>query len=321
MATHADYFILDRLTQAPSDTSHILISDPLRYSTDAGWSWRAPHGGPQNWPSHARFDPADANLAYCVGGSAIETIDLFNSLDGGANWHQLLYACWFWEIEVGWNTPGVMMASTLGQVVDVSTDSGHSWTARATPFDTNVIRSLPWWPGCFFISGANMAETFYQVWRTTDLGGSWFQCGDGLPELPVSLYYASMFLEGHPTEPTLYVALEGSGVWRWHLSGAGAPDAELPQENGIQLLLYPNPSSSPSSCRVRLMSSDDVSLRLFDARGRLLQTLHEGSLPAGVYTFSWREDTATERRAASGIYYLRLDAGGVHEERKIVILK
>ncbi len=43
-ATHADYFILDRLTQAPSDTSRILINDPLRFSTDAGWSWRAPWG-------------------------------------------------------------------------------------------------------------------------------------------------------------------------------------------------------------------------------------------------------------------------------------
>jgi hypothetical protein len=64
-----------------------------------------------------------------------------------------------------------------------------------------------------------------------------------------------------------------------------------------------------------------VSLRVFDARGRLVRTLVDGYEPGGDRTASWfgRDDRGLP--VASGIYYYQLTARSFSEMRKMVLLK
>ena len=63
-----------------------------------------------------------------------------------------------------------------------------------------------------------------------------------------------------------------------------------------------------------------MALRLFDANGRLVRNLQDGVFTAGTHIFRWRDGEGGGHLSASGIYYLRLDAGGAHEQRKLVVL-
>jgi hypothetical protein len=72
---------------------------------------------------------------------------------------------------------------------------------------------------------------------------------------------------------------------------------------------YPNPGSGARAIRFGLPTSSAVTLRVFDAAGRLVRTLENGVLPAGEYRSAWdlRDDGGAT--VATGVYFVRLAAG------------
>ena len=64
-----------------------------------------------------------------------------------------------------------------------------------------------------------------------------------------------------------------------------------------------------------------ASLQVFDLRGRLVSTLHEGELPAGRHSVVWRGDGQGGRPAATGIYFVRLHDGQQSRTAKAVLAK
>jgi flagellar hook assembly protein FlgD len=64
-----------------------------------------------------------------------------------------------------------------------------------------------------------------------------------------------------------------------------------------------------------------VSLRIYDAAGRLVRVLIAGTKPAGNYSEAWDGLDASGRASASGIYFYRLDAGAFAQTRKMVLLR
>jgi len=64
-----------------------------------------------------------------------------------------------------------------------------------------------------------------------------------------------------------------------------------------------------------------VSLDLYDAGGRLVRTLLRGQEPVGLHTLTWDGRDGGGRLAGSGVYFLRLVAGGSEDRRAIVLMK
>ena len=62
-------------------------------------------------------------------------------------------------------------------------------------------------------------------------------------------------------------------------------------------------------------------IEIFDAQGRLVQTLLDGILPAGTNTVKWDGSSAAGTKAASGVYFCRLTAGRSVVSRKMVLLR
>lgn len=69
---------------------------------------------------------------------------------------------------------------------------------------------------------------------------------------------------------------------------------------------WPNPASTDAFFRFALPADAEVSLQVYDVRGRLLQTVTEGTLPAGEHTLAWNGRDQTGRRVAMGLYLARL---------------
>ena len=63
-----------------------------------------------------------------------------------------------------------------------------------------------------------------------------------------------------------------------------------------------------------------VSLVIYDQRGRLVRTL-AAETAAGHHEATWDGRTDGGRRAASGLYFARLQVDGVTEIRKMALVK
>ena len=90
---------------------------------------------------------------------------------------------------------------------------------------------------------------------------------------------------------------------------------------GMQISNAPNPFNPRTTFTYRLSNEGAVRLAVYDAQGREVATLVDEVQRAGTHSVSW--DARTERAAplASGIYFARLESGGLERIRKIVLMK
>ncbi len=79
---------------------------------------------------------------------------------------------------------------------------------------------------------------------------------------------------------------------------------------------YPNPFNPTTSLKISLQESADVSLCIYDITGRLVETLYDGSLSPGDYSF-----TFVGTGLASGLYFAQLRAGGTMSIQKLMLSK
>jgi flagellar hook assembly protein FlgD len=84
---------------------------------------------------------------------------------------------------------------------------------------------------------------------------------------------------------------------------------------------YPNPFNPSTTIKYSVASEGRVQLMVFDAAGRRIRMLVDEDQPAGSHhvTFDGRDDAGSA--VASGVYFYRLDAAGVTQTRKMVLLK
>jgi serine protease AprX len=77
----------------------------------------------------------------------------------------------------------------------------------------------------------------------------------------------------------------------------------------------PNPFVSRTQIRFAVENDGPVSLRIYDVRGREVETLVDGFRTSGVHAVDW---DAKDR--PSGVYFYRLAAGDSEETRKKMVL-
>lgn len=79
---------------------------------------------------------------------------------------------------------------------------------------------------------------------------------------------------------------------------------------------YPNPFNPLTTIAYELPKQSKVLIRVFDALGRIIKTLVNGSQTAGKYEIVW--DAADN---PSGIYFYKLESEGVSETKKMILVK
>jgi hypothetical protein len=80
---------------------------------------------------------------------------------------------------------------------------------------------------------------------------------------------------------------------------------------------FPNPFNSETALRFHLPASASVTIRLYNVRGELVETVcPEKPFGAGTHQFRLRAD-----RLGSGVYCVAIEAAGLKAVRKVVVLK
>lgn len=162
--------------------------------------------------------------------------------------------------------------------------------------------------------GTHAAPAFVTGWRCEsgsrplDLGDQGrsrpFACdwdGDGRPDL-----------------------LVGSNLSKVHLF-LGLPNAvAAPPLAAMSLYLetpWPNPANPATTLGLTLAQEGWVRLRVHDAEGRCVATLIDEPRGAGSYAQVWRGVDDRGRELPSGLYLLRLEAGGAQATQKLLLLR
>lgn len=102
--------------------------------------------------------------------------------------------------------------------------------------------------------------------------------------------------------------------------GGNPPAAPRPTAFGLNDN-EPNPFNPETSIHFDVPHASSVRVRIVDARGSLVQTLVDGTLPPGRHEVSWRGRNENGESVASGIYFVTMEAEGFRQTLKITLLK
>jgi uncharacterized protein YdeI (BOF family) len=152
--------------------------------------------------------------------------------------------------------------------------------------------------------------------------------------------------ESLPQSPQVDVALVGPETSRPHdlrtdgpLTLAAGPDPSriqllvgrssyvtsetrerLPESLTVQAPA-PNPFRDQITLKYTLPEAQDVTVAVFDLLGRRVRTLAEGRQEAGPHRVNWEGTDASQRRLASGTYFLRVSTDEKQHVEKVVLVR
>ena len=85
--------------------------------------------------------------------------------------------------------------------------------------------------------------------------------------------------------------------------------------------VYPNPFNPSTRIPYTLKAPSHVTITVVDVVGRKVETLVDAIRPAGAYEAVWNGLDREGTPAASGVYFARMEADGVHSAKKMILLK
>jgi hypothetical protein len=83
----------------------------------------------------------------------------------------------------------------------------------------------------------------------------------------------------------------------------------------------PNPFNAETAIRFDLGEAKPIRLAVYDSSGRLARVLVDGPFPAGTHTVAWDGASGDGRALSSGVYLVRLAAGGSVSVRKALLVR
>jgi choice-of-anchor B domain-containing protein len=107
----------------------------------------------------------------------------------------------------------------------------------------------------------------------------------------------------------------GLYVFKFGVTGISQNGNEIPTQYALEQN-YPNPFNPSTKFNFMLPKAGNISLKVYDAAGRLVETMFEGFRMAGSYTADFDGS-----KLSSGIYLYSLETEGFRQTRKMVLTK
>jgi hypothetical protein len=204
------------------------------------------------------------------------------------------------EPDSGYSVDNIAPAVPTGLAVAYNTGSGNALSWDPSPDRDfqyfNVYRSSD--PGFVPSPSDLIHSTIATNWTDPDYDG-W------------SVYYKITALdyvgnESAPASPGTVTAVE---------------EPVLPQTYGLYQNV-PNPFNPSTTIRYDVPAGGGaVTLRIYDASGRLVRTLQDGPQAAGQKTAVWNGRDDRGRGVVSGVYFYRLEAPGYRKTLKMILIQ
>jgi hypothetical protein len=94
-----------------------------------------------------------------------------------------------------------------------------------------------------------------------------------------------------------------------------------PYRKTVTVTAYPNPFNPGITVRIHAPAGTPLTAAIYDPAGRLVRRLSGSHAGPGPREYRWNGDNFRGQHVASGIYFVRVRAGGQVYTRKIVLLK
>jgi hypothetical protein len=104
-------------------------------------------------------------------------------------------------------------------------------------------------------------------------------------------------------------------------SGASREERRAPFEVARLLAAYPNPFNPNVTIPFKLFERGHIRISVYSAAGRRVVVLADGVYDEGQHRLKWRGLDDEGREVPSGVYFVRLDAGGTSAASKVVLLR
>ncbi|MCK5116921.1 MAG: T9SS type A sorting domain-containing protein [Candidatus Aegiribacteria sp.] len=305
-------------------------------TTDGGFSWQdiTPSSESIEGMNSLDFASTDCGVAAGNGGQILCTTD------GGDSWTEKTgFSYNFTRVRFGDDDRGWIVGHN-GKIVcfDFASDS---WSEQPSPMPNTFYALFPLNSDTVWATGWNG-----RVCRTFDTGNTWeiiSETGNDYSDV----WFADDGLHGYfagngidvTTDggETIYSLTDPLGPFVQHFSfidvnngwgcgwagrilsfadnttGITEPDHSIPTTPGNMIFSSPNPFTTYSTVSFTLPAECHVALDMYDLAGRKVQTLYTGNLSGGDHSFNVNGTVLPP-----GIYYLRLNAGGITEMKPLI---
>ena len=262
-------------------------------------------------------DYNDANQAY-----AATEAGLFESIDGGENWTKVLGYLADKKIHTVEIDPTNDLQILVGVDQDgvySSSDGGTSWQHSIAGLEANgSIHNIVFDP----TNSQNIyiSDLYSGVYMTKDGGSLWEKINEGLQSR------AARSLTISADGQHLYVGTNEDGVLRLDLEGNPlridsdiVPDPKL--QDAFLAQNFPNPFNPSTTISFELLKDSDITISVYDVRGRLIRTLLNQSMTRGSKTINWDGKDNTGNSVKGGIYFYIVQTDGFYQTKKMILLK
>ncbi len=113
----------------------------------------------------------------------------------------------------------------------------------------------------------------------------------------------------------IYVASGLLTILRFIPTDIDEDESIMPSELSLSPA-HPNPFNSSTTIEYTLPQESEVTIEIYDILGRRVETLVQGKQRAGSHSVTW-----DARKASSGVYFYRIQAGDLGAVRKMILLK
>lgn len=132
-------------------------------------------------------------------------------------------------------------------------------------------------------------------------------------------------LEGTQPQQTTFVDAGGTGSWGWiqkspflHLNleaiNIGINEKDI--QNAVLHQNIPNPAVGTTTVNFQIVTANEVSLAVYDVTGKLIRSVNEGNLSAGMHSI-----TLETANIDAGVYFYTLTVGDQILTKKMTIMK
>jgi hypothetical protein len=280
-----------------------------RVSTDGGATWA---DGPAGVFLNYVTDNGRAYLGLNFAGQLTRSAD-------GTTWTSPTVSGAFIFTWV-WSVGTTFYAKAAAGSVYASTDDGVTWSATATANPTAFSYVYPNASGSAWLligapaNGTTLLRTTNRAEATADITLNYPKVVGSPTALCTSNFTATTdYAIGNAWQCSIQPGNPGgAGLYRFRLTAGVAAEPNAGTV-ALSVTLAPNPVAERLTVRAANVPAGPVRVAVYDARGRQVALLHDGAAPGPLAA------TLDVSGMASGVYLVRLVAGGVVVTRPVVV--
>jgi flagellar hook assembly protein FlgD len=84
---------------------------------------------------------------------------------------------------------------------------------------------------------------------------------------------------------------------------------------------YPNPFNPSTKIDIQTVTQSNLNVSVFDAKGRLVNTLINKNKAPGFYSLKWDGVNSNGRNVPTGIYFIQVKSGENIDTQKVAFIK